>query len=148
MKKNKKHISSLLVLLLIFNFLIPNISLAKNSTDSSKNEKVITYDFREDFEKESGRVEVYATSTVAAGTVLVFISGYLVGKIIDGIFILATGKSIENHIVDFIKQVYRQNTYSGNTIRVKIGCGYAPGQPCLENPKYPGCGYAPGQPCN
>lgn len=140
MKKNKKHISSLLALLLIFNFLIPNISLAKNSTDSSENEKVITYDFREDFEKDSGRVEVYA-----AGTVLVFVSGYLVGKIIDGVFILATGQSLENHIVDFIKKVYRNNTYSGNTIRVKIGCGYAPGQPCLENPR---CGYSPGQPCN
>lgn len=140
MKKNKKHISSLLALLLIFNFLIPNISLAKNSTDSSENEKVITYDFREDFEKDSGRVEVYA-----AGTVLVFVSGYLVGKIIDGVFILATGQSLEKHIVDFIKKVYRNNTYSGNSIRVKLGCGYAPGQPCLENPK---CGYAPGQPCN
>lgn len=141
MKKNKKYISSLLALLLIFNFLMPNISLAKNSTDNSKNKKVITYDFREDIEKDPSRIKV-----AAAGPIAVFVAGYLVGKIVDGVFILATGQSLENHIVDFIKKVYRNNTYSGNTIRIKYGCGYAPGQPCLENPR---CDhYAPGQPCN
>lgn len=146
----------LLALFIIFNFISPSILLATEYEDNSmlelkttyiNNKKVIYYDFRENSKKNISKNT--PELTLASGTgILVFVSGYLVGKIVDGIFILTTGKTLENHIVDFVKSVYRNNSYSGNSIRVKIGCSYAPGQPCLKNPKpKTRCGYAPGQPC-
>lgn len=124
MRKYKKYISSILALLLMFNFLMPSVSLAKNSKYNLENEKVVTYDFREYNEKDTSKVRA-----AAVGAVTVFVAGYLVGKIIDGVFIVATGKTLENHMLDFIMKVYKNNTHSGITIRVKYGCGYAPGQP-------------------